>query len=576
LSYPAPAKPIRHHRLEKNKPMRTFVKLPIFSLLICAFASSPCDAQTGDVAAPDAVLTHVETSRPEGLPSRLSAVMLPRVSFDAMPLGQALETLSALADAQGMAVNLVRLAPKGEEPKVTITLREMNLERVLYYVAQSVGYRCEMEKDAVVLRPVSEPGSMLRTEFFAVNRSALVRMSGLTGIPSGKLSKVDSGLATQMEVETAIRSFMERAGVPFDSVPGATLALGAGQLIVTNTGSNIERVRNILALYAQIRQVQIEARFLEVGQADMEEFGVQWGLSNAASVRGSKTAVSVSSGNRSLSSAFGGTSVSSELLITGLDESVGDKGTISQSINAPDVSGGIDLATGATALASVTGVVGSFDVDAVVNALARKSGNDLMSAPKLTVLSGERADITVAQEMIYPRSFGNVESSVSRGSSYSGAGSAVAVTAGTPKDFTTRNVGVEMAVTATVEDDGSISLTLEPCVTEFEGFVEYGGPSVAVAGTTTVTVPSGFYQPVFSVRRIRTELTIDNGATVVMGGLTREQTVSVKDKVPILGDIPLLGRLFRNEGESTQKKDLLIFITAHIVGSDGQPVSDAD
>jgi general secretion pathway protein D len=148
----------------------------------------------------------------------------------------------------------------------------------------------------------------------------------------------------------------------------------------------------------------------------------------------------------------------------------------------------------------------------------------------------------------------------------------VAVTAGTPKDFATRNVGMEMHVTAVVEDDGSISLTLEPCVTEFEGFVEYGGPSVAVAGTTTVTVPSGFYQPVFSVRRIRTEVTIDNGATVVMGGLTREEKVSVDDSVPLLGDIPFVGRLFSNKGEATQKKDLLIFVTARIVGPDGNPI----
>ncbi|MBN1404702.1 MAG: hypothetical protein JW942_09590 [Opitutales bacterium] len=538
--------------------MRSILQILLFlSLAICSIAR----AEQAD-------------NMPTSVQARIEAVQLPRVSFDAMPLGQALETLAAMADAQGMPVNLVRLAPKGEEPKLTITLREMSLERVLYYVASSVGYRCEMEHDAVVLRPVSEPGTMLKTEFFAVNRSALVRMTGISPLEEGKAKKDGNGAAMQAEVEAATRAFLERAGVPFDSVPGASLALGAGQLIVTNSSGNIERVRDILALYGKIRQVQIEARFLEVGQADLEEFGLQWGFSNLATARGKDSVLTVGSGNRTLSSAFGGSSVSNEILITGLDESVGDNGTISQIVNAPEISGGIDIGTGAAALASVTGYVGDFNVEAVVNALARKSGNDLLSAPKLTVLSGERAEITVAQEMIYPRSFGNMESSVSRGSSYSGGGAAVAVTAGTPKDFTTRNVGVEMAVTATVEDDGSISLTLEPCVTEFEGFVEYGGPSVAVAGSTTVTVPSGFYQPMFSVRRIRTEVTIDNGATVVMGGLTREETVKVKDKVPLLGDIPLLGRLFRNEGESTQKKDLIVFITARIVGSDGLPVAE--
>lgn len=81
-----------------------------------------------------------------------------------------------------------------------------------------------------------------------------------------------------------------------------------------------------------------------------------------------------------------------------------------------------------------------------------------------------------------------------------------------------------MKVTPTVEeDDYSISLDLNPKVTEFEGFVEYGGPSVAISGNTTVTVPPGFYQPIFSVREVTTKVTIWDGATLVMGGLTREE-----------------------------------------------------
>jgi general secretion pathway protein D len=500
---------------------------------------------------------------------RLATVRLPRVTFDSMPLGQVLETLSALAEAQGTPVNLVRLAPGNDEPRVTMTLRDTNLERTLYYVAQSVGYRCEVEADAVVLRPASEPGATLRTEFFPVSRSALVRITGLSGLQNaaGGEQKVPS----QIEVENALRAFLERAGVAFDNVPGATLALGAGQLIVTNTGTNLDKTRQILALYRQVRQVQIEARFLEVAHSDLEQFGVQWGLTTHEP-RGDDTVLTVSSSNRSLSQAFGGGVTAGELLITGLDTSVGDNGTITHAISAPDISDGLDLGDGASAILDVAGVVGDFDIGVTIDALARKSGNNLLSAPKLTVLSGERAEITVARELIYPRAYGNVESSVSSRSSSSGGGSAVAVTAGTPKDFATRNVGMEMHVTAVVEDDGSISLTLEPCVTEFEGFVEYGGPSVAVAGTTTVTVPSGFYQPVFSVRRIRTEVTIDNGATVVMGGLTREEKVSVDDSVPLLGDIPFVGRLFSNKGEATQKKDLLIFVTARIVGPDGNPI----
>ena len=84
----------------------------------------------------------------------------------------------------------------------------------------------------------------------------------------------------------------------------------------------------------------------------------------------------------------------------------------------------------------------------------------------------------------------------------------MSITSGTPQEFTTRNVGVELRVTPTVEeDDHSISLDLNPKVTEFEGFVEYGGPSVAISGGTTVTVPPGFYQPIFAVRELTTRVT---------------------------------------------------------------------
>ncbi len=194
-----------------------------------------------------------------------------------------------------------------------------------------------------------------------------------------------------------------------------------------------------------------------------------------------------------------------------------------------------------------------------------------MSAPKLTVLSGKTANIIVAQELRYPQNYGETHSEVGSGSTLTTSTSAgVTITAGTPRDFTTRNIGVEMRVTPIVENDNNISLQLEPKVTEFEGFMEYGGMSVAVAGGTTVSVPSGFYQPIFSTRAIQTEVTVQNGATVIMGGLTREEVKEVHDKIPVLGNIPLLGKLFRSKSETSQKRNLLIFVTARTVSSSGE------
>jgi general secretion pathway protein D len=228
------------------------------------------------------------------------------------------------------------------------------------------------------------------------------------------------------------------------------------------------------------------------------------------------------------------------------------------------------LGAGAGPLATVTGIIGEFDVQAVIRALSQKSGTELLSAPKLTVLSGNAATITVAQELRYPQSYGQIQSQVGTGSVSGGGSAGVSITSGTPQEFTTRNVGVELRVTPTVEeDDHSVSLELNPKVTEFEGFVEYGGPSVAISGGTTVTVPPGFYQPIFAVREVSTKVMIWDGATLVMGGLTREDVKKVNDKVPVLGSLPGMGRLFRSKGESSQKRNLLIFVTANLVNPGG-------
>jgi general secretion pathway protein D len=552
--------------------VKNIIPIPLFlAAFLILGAATRAGCEVPSAGAPEKQASASSDSSGLSIAERVKIVKFPRLCFDAMPLGQALETLSSMADAQGMPVNIIRLAPKGDDPKVTLSLRNVNLDRALYYVAQSINFTCELESDAIVLRPASQAGGALRTEFFPMNRSALVRMAGIVGAKpenntSTKAQTPDIG-PTPLEIEKAVRSFLERAGVPFDPVPGATLALGSEQLIVTNTPGNLDKVRAVLLRYQTVRQVEIEAQFLEVAQSDLDEFGVAWGLSNAANVRGSKTSVALGSSNRTLATSSSGTTTTDQIVITGLDS-----GTITQTITAPTLSGSLNTGSSSSSAATIGGVINSFDISAVVTALSQKSDTNLMSAPKLTVLSGERAEITVAQEFIYPRSYGDATSNVSRGSSTT-TGSAVSITSGTPRDFTKRNVGVEMGVTATVEEDNSISMILEPSVTEFEGFVEYGGPSIAVLDSKTATVPSGYYQPVFNVRKIRTEVTVADGATIVMGGLTREETISVKDKVPILGDIPLFGRLFRDEGESSQKKDLLIFVTAHIIGKDGVPLS---
>lgn len=542
---------------------------------------------------------------PSPLLEKLNKIVLPEVNFSGMELGRVMTFLGVASteyDSTGTnpkGVNIVLLDPSGANPVVNnITLRNMPLKRVLDLVTQAVGYQYEVQADAVIVRSGGEQ-TTLDTQFFPVSRSTVLRMTGRGAeVNSGSASDplaggARGGASSTPNVEgegQSIRNFLQLAGVSFEHTPGSTLAFDGSQLIVTQTGRNLERIRNILARYSEVRQVEIEAKFMEVQDGALEELGVNWSIGKKATQHSGASVTNYATTNRSLAGAFNSNTTGTQGAIvrpsvdpiqtttTDADgnttTAVTTPGSAALNIpiinNPPPIPGTNNLGLGANPLAAVTGILGEFNVNAVIRALSQRSGTELLSAPKLTVLSGNPATITVAQELRYPQSYGQVQSQVGTGSASGGGSAGVTITAGTPQEFTTRNIGVELKVTPTVEeDDYSISLDLNPKVTEFEGFVEYGGQSVAVSGSTTVTVPSGFYQPIFAVRELTTKVTIWDGATLVMGGLTREDTRKTNDKVPVIGNLPVLGRLFRSNGESAQKRNLLIFVTANLVSPGG-------
>lgn len=514
-----------------------------------------------------------------GILQQMKRIIIPQVNFSGMELTRVIDTLSELSveyDPAGMGVNIVPLFdPNERNPRVNISLRNLNLDLILKFVTQQVNFSYEVGGDAVTVDfsdALDENASTL-TEFFPISRATIIRLIGIREGGSGSVSSTDPFAEPVASVDTsasddteALKKFFQSAGVNFD-LQGVDLAFDGEQLIVTQTSRNLERMRVILRNYNEVKQVEIEAKFLEVSQSDLEELGIQWRFGdNEDLILGEGTGGDFSP--RTIASAFD-EDVSSNSISLG--------GAAVAAVSPPGISNAVDLGNdffNAFLTSTVEGV-GGYDIDFAIRALSRKAGSDLMSAPKVTVLSGKRATITVAQELRYPESYGDIEAEVSAGVDGSGGsgGAGIAITAGTPQDFVSRNVGIEMSVTPNVENDDTISLILEPRVTEFEGFVEYGGPSVAIQGGTEVIVPSGFYQPIFSTREVTTEVTVFDGATVVMGGLTRDEVKTVKDKVPILGDIPGIGRLFRSEGETRLKRNLLIFVTANLLSPGGSPAN---
>jgi general secretion pathway protein D len=135
-------------------------------------------------------------------------------------------------------------------------------------------------------------------------------------------------------------------------------------------------------------------------------------------------------------------------------------------------------------------------------------------------------------------------------------------------------IGPVLDVIPCVLSDGyTINLTLIPSLTEFNGYdTPPSIPGVNVANV--VQVPT--ILPNFTVRQVVTTVNIWDNQTVVLGGLISSSVQSQKDKVPVLGDLPLVGRLFQSQAKISVKKNLMIFVTATIVDPAGNRVHSDD
>jgi general secretion pathway protein D len=346
--------------------------------------------------------------------------------------------------------------------------------------------------------------------------------------------------------------------------------------------------------------VEIESKFLEVTQNNLKELGFDWLLGQFALPGG--TGVYGGGGTPGLNQTLnnnaypmlnpGGVPVGATSATSGPITGGNRSGSTAISVNAVDgLLFGSPLGP-APAVLSVAGVFTNPQFQVVVRALNQQKGIDLVSAPKVTTKSGERALIQIVREFRYPTEFDLPQVTATAGQIYTPA------TPTTPTAFETKPVGITLEVEPTVGPDGyTIELNLSPRVVEFDGFINYGSPINTVATTVpgglvdangnilqfipsisrTITMTENVInQPVFSTREVTTEVFIYDGQTVVLGGLMREDVQKVEDKVPILGDIPLAGRLFRSSADQHIKRNLIIFVTATLMDPAGQPLIKVD
>jgi general secretion pathway protein D len=302
---------------------------------------------------------------------------------------------------------------------------------------------------------------------------------------------------------------------------GSTAAGGASGIIQADATTNSLIITAPEAVYNNIRrvidmldrrraQVYIEALIAEVSADRFAEFGIQW-----------QSAKSGLSGNGA--TAFGGTNFGS-----------GGRNILGLSANPASAAPGLNLAVGNGTITLPGTTTPILNLTTLARFLETQTDTNILSTPNLVMLDNEEAKIVVGQNLPFiTGSFTNT------------GGSSVANPFQT---ISRQDVGLTLRIKPQISEGGAVHLQI------------YEESSSVVA--TTTNNASG---PITNKRSIETTALVDDGAIIALGGLVEDSYSAGVDKVPLLGDLPLLGSLFRYDTRQRKKTNLIVFIRPKIL-----------
>jgi len=323
-------------------------------------------------------------------------------------------------------------------------------------------------------------------------------------------------------------------------------------------------------------QVNIKAKFVEVSQNDNRALGFDWYLGNFLM------------NNRTIG-AQGGTAPT----FSGAPTTANPEGTFPGSVlagtaiaQAPTdqlLTSGLRNLANVPSVATFSGILTDPQFRMVIRALEQRDGTDLLNQTEVTTVSGRQTQIQVVDLITIVTGTSLNQTTTGGGGGALGAGGAGAV--GSTLNYPTQILpfGPTLDVIPYVSSDGfTIQMTIIPTVTEFLGYDDPGAfvpqaQSVSGGGGgAAVPLRAQLPLPRLRLRQVTTSVTVWDGQTVVLGGLITDNTTKLKDKVPVLGDLPLLGRFFRSESSTTAKKNLVIFVTPTIIDPAGNRAHSED
>ena len=490
-------------------------------------------------------------------------------------------------------------------------LTNVPLGVALQYICDKAKLRYKVDQFAVTLLPLnSADGDDIVNRRWAVPPTfeAFISSGGGGGDGGGSddpFADPDAGGGSVIAARKPIKTLLEGQGVRFSEAASANLLTGT--LIVRNSPSQLEIVDQIVkaSFLDTPRQIKIITKFVEVSQENGDELGFDWVITpfttggNLYPGGGTVSGGSGRTGSDFISpvdfTTIPGIPAASGDQVSGISTAglrSGDfavnRNNIDAILNNPSrTAQSTNVAPG---ILSLTGLFSSGQVQMIMRGLSQKKGTDVMTAPSVMARSGDKATIEIIREFIYPTEYEPPELPNQVGGGISGGGglglssggSSFPVTPATPTTFDTRKTGVILEIEPNVgNNDSVIDLRFAPEIVEFEGFVNYGSPITSPATDALgnpvqiVITENRIEMPIFSTRKVSTGITIYDGYTVAVGGLMREDVQAVNDKVPILGDLPFVGRLFQSESENHIKSNLIIFVTAEIIDATGRRMKTA-
>jgi general secretion pathway protein D len=234
------------------------------------------------------------------------------------------------------------------------------------------------------------------------------------------------------------------------------------------------------------------------------------------------------------------------------------------------------------------GFLNTMQFSSLITAISQKNSANVLANPSLVLKRGQQGKLSSIQEFKYVKEYSAPQSSIAQiiiagGATVPGPETVLGSYPSQISDVVP--IGVELGVKPDVIGSDRVLLELQPTFQDFEGNINYGANifsvyasrpnSPTLAATNPVLIITNVInQPVFVKREVKlAPIEVSDGYTLLLGGLLREDIQNVDEKVPLLGDLPVFGRMFQGKTEQAVKKNTLIFVTPRILDVSGQPLN---